>query len=493
MNKACKSLLFLWISLLSITFTQAQTIKFKVTGKPATERKVHFSFPGLTFGNEKPTEQSLSQLDGFEYKSTSQSPQIILVHLSKWHTFYLSPQDNLLVNVDFSSPEEKITVSGKGKENNAASLDYFIDTEEFMGDTLPERVYQFIQTTVAQRHDLLRKYAQQNHPTEDFIKNWNLQIDYSGTLEFLSFLENNKYVIQKAFLHNQKSWYDAFEQLLQKTPLQNDQAIHIPAYRELISQFTMRKKGKLWEQLWADKDGFFKEWFGLTSAQGEALLKDDTENLIQLKIIQRYFKNASLEYAYAYILNNSLQESSIDNLDKVYAAFIQQFPKSAYRRSLDSRVAEKISQYQQPLNSKMVFVDSTASFTSFDQVLEKVKGKTVLLDMWGTWCGPCREELEMHSAALKEHFKDRDDVVFLYIANRDLDTRNTWKKLIGYYNLTGHHILASKSLNADIMTKVKGQGYPSYVIIDKKGNYKLSKSPYPLNRELLIKEIEDKL
>lgn len=109
--------------------------------------------------------------------------------------------------------------------------------------------------------------------------------------------------------------------------------------------------------------------------------------------------------------------------------------------------------------------------------------------MWGTWCGPCREEIEKNAKKLREHFK-RKNVTFLYIANLDNGREKEWKKQIAYFQIEGLHILANPRLTADIMGKVKATGYPTYIIVKKDGSYEQTATKYPVNLNEMEKEIE---
>jgi thiol-disulfide isomerase/thioredoxin len=132
------------------------------------------------------------------------------------------------------------------------------------------------------------------------------------------------------------------------------------------------------------------------------------------------------------------------------------------------------------------------SIKTFKQLLSVFKGQTVLLDMWGTWCSPCRKEIYNNSAALKKHFAGKD-VRFLYVANHDLDKDKAWKELIAFYQLNGYHLLATTSMTYDIMKQIRSQEYPTYVVIDKYGNFEKSRAGYPMKRDVLIKQIEEAL
>ena len=48
-------------------------------------------------------------------------------------------------------------------------------------------------------------------------------------------------------------------------------------------------------------------------------------------------------------------------------------------------------------------------------LLEPHRGKVVYADFWGSWCGPCKEQLK-HMQAVKDELKGKD-VVYLYFAN----------------------------------------------------------------------------
>lgn len=54
--------------------------------------------------------------------------------------------------------------------------------------------------------------------------------------------------------------------------------------------------------------------------------------------------------------------------------------------------------------------------------LSDYRGKVVVLNVWGSWCGPCREEAK-NLQAVADEYKDKD-VQFLGINTRDSDKTN---------------------------------------------------------------------
>lgn len=103
------------------------------------------------------------------------------------------------------------------------------------------------------------------------------------------------------------------------------------------------------------------------------------------------------------------------------------------------------------------------------KLIEPYQGKIIYVDIWGTWCTPCRKNLK-ESWKVKEALKDYD-IVYLYLANRSSD--EAWKSVISEYNLTGpncvHYNLPTDQQSA-IEHYVGVNGYPTYKLIDKQGN-----------------------
>ncbi len=103
------------------------------------------------------------------------------------------------------------------------------------------------------------------------------------------------------------------------------------------------------------------------------------------------------------------------------------------------------------------------------KLVEPYKGKFVLLDIWGTWCGPCKEAL---SHSTEEYARLSDfDIEYLYLANSS--PQDSWENVIKEYNVSGdnvaHYNLPREQQDA-IERYLNVNAFPTYKLFDRDGN-----------------------
>ncbi len=121
------------------------------------------------------------------------------------------------------------------------------------------------------------------------------------------------------------------------------------------------------------------------------------------------------------------------------------------------------------LKSSDNLADLTEGEALLKKILEPYKGKFVLLDIWGTWCGPCKEALS-HSTEEYARLKDYD-IEFLYLANRS--PQDSWESVIKEYNVSGPNV-AHYNLPSDQQAAIEHHlnihAFPTYKLFDRDGN-----------------------
>lgn len=112
--------------------------------------------------------------------------------------------------------------------------------------------------------------------------------------------------------------------------------------------------------------------------------------------------------------------------------------------------------------------------------LSDFKGKVVFVDVWATWCGPCRQELP-YLKKLEEEMKGKD-VVFIGVSVDELKNRDKWVKFIKDEKLPGVQLLAGPG--GKISQDYKITGIPRFMVFDREGNIVEANSPRPSNPDL---------
>ena len=105
----------------------------------------------------------------------------------------------------------------------------------------------------------------------------------------------------------------------------------------------------------------------------------------------------------------------------------------------------------------------------FDSILNLHKGKTIVLDIWASWCPDCIKGFP----ELKKVQAQYPNAAYVFIS---LDkTEEAWKKAIEKFDLKGDHYYLNEKMKGEFGTSIHLDWIPRYIIIDPKGtvaNYK---------------------
>ena len=128
--------------------------------------------------------------------------------------------------------------------------------------------------------------------------------------------------------------------------------------------------------------------------------------------------------------------------------------------------------------------DGVAPENILQTILDNYKGKAVLIDMWATWCGPCRAGHKA-MAPLKEELKGRN-IKFIYITPPS-SPPTTWLEMIK--DIDGDHYYLTEEQNHYILQHFESSGIPTYAIYDTKGHQTYKSIGFPGN-DVIRKELE---
>ena len=107
--------------------------------------------------------------------------------------------------------------------------------------------------------------------------------------------------------------------------------------------------------------------------------------------------------------------------------------------------------------------------------LSDYKGKVVVVDVWATWCGPCKAEIP-YLKKLEEEMKGKD-VVFIGVSIDGEKDYDKWKQMIIDGQLAGVQLFAGNPNQISLDYKING--IPHFMVFGKDGKVVSVEAPRP--------------
>ena len=140
------------------------------------------------------------------------------------------------------------------------------------------------------------------------------------------------------------------------------------------------------------------------------------------------------------------------------------------------RLAQELAQKESIFFKKF---DEVKPENILQTILDRYKGKAVLIDMWATWCGPCRAGHKA-MAPMKEQMKGQN-VQFVYITSPS-SPMSTWQEMIK--EIDGDHYYLTKEQYSYILAKYESSGIPTYAVYNTQGEQTYKVIGFPGNEEI---------
>jgi thiol-disulfide isomerase/thioredoxin len=199
---------------------------------------------------------------------------------------------------------------------------------------------------------------------------------------------------------------------------------------------------------------------------------------------------------------NNIKNLGLDKSGCSYAQFKKTFYNSVYNPFLDNLVNElSIEEKTNPFTfatfqinqtrEKLFKIISTEEFKTISELISnKFKNKAVFIDLWATYCAPCKAEFSYADKLYS--FLNTQNIEMLYISVDNQKQETKCKKDVLNYQLIGYHYFASNSIQKDIKKILHEENdiaIPRYLLFNEKGELVLNNAKKPSMEEELYHQI----
>ena len=272
--------------------------------------------------------------------------------------------------------------------------------------------------------------------------------------------------LDEAYLELSKTFYDAegnFDMNIITELAKTDTAIitrYVDASNAMIKRYPEQMKG--YEEKYLNR--YSKaEKFEVQKIIQDSLLYDLTKHepnvitgILSLNSFDRFLMDAT-------------EEESLYVIDVIY--------KDLPYPSVKEYLMQKHTTVFTPLSKE----DIKPKATAFVDILDQYKGKYVIVDVWASWCGPCRSGITQ-SKKIRAEYENHPELAFVFVSKEKLD--NKYIQYCKDNGMTNNHILEDEAYR-EFSAEFNITGIPRYMLFDKEGNV--------LNSKFVMYNIEHEL
>jgi len=380
----------------------------------------------------------------------SESGYYRMYYRSKKYLVYLTPGDKLEVTFDPDN-DDKVVYGGTSAGINTYLLrkDKYDDDNSLARRKLYKMPYNEFKDSIAAERKIKEDYLW------SYIKNIDeVPAKFVGyELEDVKMEWANQYIDYKK-LHPKymPNDYESMEKFsfgfTKELDLKNDHLLVLTSFENFIDDYLNLKTD---DKIEAQVPG---------NPLSGAVISE--KHRLKYDYIKKYFKGSDIRnYLRTKVVLSLLGEDGTPTMNPI----IMQFRKDIKNRDYRKLVNDKYIKY--------AIIDDGGIAPDFQGVtrdgrmvsLSDFEGKYVYIDVWATWCGPCKHELP-YFEQLKEEYRGRN-IEFVSVS---IDkSRFAWENMVREKNMQGHQLFVNGDFDSNFAGLYSIKAVPQFILIDPQG------------------------
>jgi len=364
----------------------------------------------------------------------------------EYSTFYVENGYALTLNMDAVNFDESIVYTGAGSvENNYLKGKFTLNQSLGKASNMRE-ISKLEEVAFIAKIDSVKKVSEQFLDNAEGLSPTFLHLEKSIiALTSVSKLQNYERYHQHFAKLPAFKVSESFPNVTEGVNMQDESLLGLGVYKSVITNFYMSKVAN----------------------------KEDESGLDYLAVIEKEVTNQNVLNALAYDTAKNVI-SYTDDLEGYYTKFSEIQKNEVFNKEITESYKKLLTVAPGQVSPTFVGYDNIdGSKTS----LEDLKGKYVYVDVWATWCGPCKAEIPSLKALEKEFHKE--NIEFVSISVDKAADREKWVAMVNDKELKGVQLFADKSWSSDFVQGYLIKGIPRFILIDPQGKIVNSNAPRP--------------
>ncbi len=374
----------------------------------------------------------------------------------EFSSFYLRPGFNLFLELNPKEFDESIVYKGKGEEINNYLAKEMLRNENIDKSFSYQVQAKLNEEEYVRKMDSLKQLSLKNLNDQRGLDNdfKDLQtkiINYNWASKILMFEPLKRYFTKDPSFTVSKDYPDPTKNI----DLEDESMLGIPEFDAILNTY-YRKLTQ--DKIKNNKDAHFYK--------------------VYLNVLNDNIKSQKIKNKLMYDLVND-NISYVNDIEDFYQTYMKYQTNKEYQKSITKKY-DKLKNLAKGKPSPKF--NKYENYKGGETSLDDFKGKFVYIDVWATWCGPCKGEIPFLKK-ITNAYKGKN-IVFISMSIDKKKDHKKWKEMVKKENLQGVQIFAPNDWKSDFVTQYGIQGIPRFILIDPDGNIVSANAPRPSDPNL---------
>lgn len=204
--------------------------------------------------------------------------------------------------------------------------------------------------------------------------------------------------------------------------------------------------------------------------------------IVKLKTVKAEFPAGFVQDELNYQYTSEILKMVKDKAAKenAYKEFMASSRDEAHKKEIETIYANYKMMAGNALSPEFTYPDADGKMVS----LKSLRGKYLYIDVWATWCSPCKAEIPFLQKV--EHDYADKNIAFLSLSVDRMIDKTKWISYVKDNKLGGIQVMADKDFSSDFIKKFNINSIPRFILIDPAGKIVDGDAKRPSDKNLRV-------